>query len=143
MKTVTQTLEIPESKFDFLEMPLFQQEYKNLNTAWNITVSRTRISRRMTGVIQKRAEAVLELFVLCGAMLRTLKQLPLEVFDVSIDTAIENLDKPYSEVVREMWDYLKHYPNDWHTRDIEMFPIHDFDYDDEPVNKYYINYILE
>ena len=126
MKIVTQSITIPQSRADFHSMIEFKREHNNFQNEWNVNVTRHRIATNYCcnyGANDKpKANKVLDFFVECGAMLRTLKRLPLDTFGVSMDDVIKGIEQPYGEYVAKMWDFLRHYPRDWHLRDTQMFP---------------------
>lgn len=122
MRKIVKTLELPETIEDFKKNKIYDNERSVLDSAWNINVIRTRIQRYDIAADYVNAGRVLDLFVTCGAMLRTLKKMPLDVFGVKMEDAINRIDAPYKEYVGKMWDYLRHYDRDWYIRDIEMFP---------------------
>lgn len=126
MKTVTKSLNIPHSRADFHSMPEFQREHSNFQNEWNVNVIRHRIATNnfcTYGAKDKpKARKVLDFFVECGAMLRTLKRLPLDTFGVCMDDVIKGIEQPYGEYVAKMWDYLRRHPRDWELRDTQMFP---------------------
>jgi len=117
MNIVTKSITIPQSRADFHSMLVFEREHQNFKNEWNVNVTRNRIAK-----YGEKAYKVLDFFVECGAMLRTLKRLPLDTFGVSMDDAIKGIEQPYGEYVAKMWDFLRHYPRDWEYRDTQMFP---------------------
>lgn len=126
MKTVTQSLNIPQSRADFHLMPEFQREHSIFQNLWNVNATRHRIATNYCctyGTKDKpKAHKVLDFFVECGAMLRTLKRIPLDTFGVSMDDVIKGIEQPYGEYVAKMWEFLRRYPRDWELRDTQMFP---------------------
>lgn len=117
MNIVTKSITIPQSRADFHSMLVFEREHQNFKNEWNVNVTRNRIAK-----YGEKAYKVLDFFVECGAMLRTLKRLPLDTFGVSMDDVIKGIEQPYGEYVAKMWDFLRHYPRDWEYRDTQMFP---------------------
>ena len=126
MKIVTKAIKIPQSRADFHEMNEFIREHDNFKNEWNVNVTRHRIATNHFcnyGAKDKtKACKVLDFFVECAAMLRTLKRLPLDTFGVRMDDVIKGIEQPYGEYVAKMWDFLRHYPRDWELRDTQMFP---------------------
>ena len=136
MRKIIQTLELPETLKDFEKSRIYDNERSVLDCAWNINVIRQRIQRYDIASDFVKAGRVLDLFVTCGAMLRTLKKMPLKVFGVKMEEAIDRIEAPYKEYVGKMWDYLRHYDRDWYIRDIEMFP-YEIDKDVKEMRKTY------
>lgn len=136
MRKIIQTLELPETIKDFEKNKIYDNERSVLDGAWNINVIRQRIQRYDIASDFVKAGRVLDLFVTCGAMLRTLKKMPLKVFGVKMEDAIDRIEAPYKEYVGKMWDYLRHYDRDWYIRDIEMFP-YEIDKDVKEMRKTY------
>lgn len=126
MKIVTKSIKIPQSRADFHAMTEFIREHDNFKNEWNVNATRGRIRDNYCcnyGAKDKpKAYKVLDFFVECGAMLRTLKRLPLGTFGVSMDDVIKGIEQPYGEYVAKMWDFLRKYPHDWEQRDTQMFP---------------------
>lgn len=136
MRKIIKTLELPETLEDFKKNRIYDKERSVLDAAWNINVTRTRIQKYDIASDFVKAGRVLDLFVTCGAMLRTLKKMPLDVFGVKMEEAIDRIEAPYKEYVGKMWDYLRHYNRDWYMRDIEMFP-YEVDEDVKEMRKTY------
>lgn len=136
MRKIIQTLELPETIKDFEKNKIYDNERSVLDSAWNINVIRNRIQGYDIASDFVKAGRVLDLFVTCGAMLRTLKKMPLKVFGVKMEEAIDRIEAPYKEYVGKMWDYLRHYDRDWYIRDIEMFP-YEIDKDVKEMRKTY------
>lgn len=126
MTIVTKSINIPQSRADFHSMLAFEREHANFQNEWNVNAVRHRIAENYCcnyGTKDKpKAYKVLDFFVECAAMLRTLKRLPLDTFGVSMDDVIKGIEQPYGEYVAKMWDFLRHYPRDWELRDTQMFP---------------------
>ena len=126
MNIVTKSIKIPQSRADFHSMLVFEREHHNFKNEWNVNAARNRIAENYCckyGAKDKpRAYKVLDFFVECGAMLRTLKRLPLDTFGISMDDVIKGIEQPYGEYVAKMWEFLRHYPRDWEYRDTQMFP---------------------
>lgn len=136
MRKIIQTIELPETIKDFEKNKIYDHERSVLDCEWNINVIRNRIQRYDIASDFVKAGRVLDLFVTCGAMLRTLKKMPLQVFGVKMEEAIDRIEAPYKEYVGKMWDYLRHYDRDWYSRDIEMFP-YEIDKDVKEMRKTY------
>jgi len=136
MRKIIQTIELPETIKDFEKNKIYDHERSVLDCEWNINVIRQRIQRYGIASDFVKAGRVLDLFVTCGAMLRTLKKMPLQVFGVKMEEAIDRIEAPYKEYVGKMWDYLRHYDRDWYIRDIEMFP-YEIDKDVKEMRKTY------
>jgi hypothetical protein len=136
MRKIIQTIELPETIKDFEKNKIYDHERSVLDCEWNIKVIRNRIQRYDIASDFVKAGRVLDLFVTCGAMLRTLKKMPLQVFGVKMEEAIDRIEAPYKEYVGKMWDYLRHYDRDWYIRDIEMFP-YEIDKDVKEMRKTY------
>lgn len=126
MKIVTKSIKIPQSREDFHGMIEFMREHAKFKAEWNVNAVRGRIRDNYCcnyGAKDKpRAYKVLDFFVECGAMLRTLKRLPLDTFGIRMDDVIKGIEQPYGEYVAKMWEFLRHYPRDWEQRDTQMFP---------------------
>ena len=126
MRIVTRAITIPQRREDFHAMLAFQREHSNFQNEWNVKAVRNRITENYCcnygETDKRRAYKVLDFFVECAAMLRTLKRLPLDTFGVKMDDAIKEIEQPYGEYVAKMWDFLRHYPRDWEHRDTQMFP---------------------
>ena len=126
MKIVTKSIKIPQSREDFHGMIEFIREHTQFKEEHNVKAVRGRIRDNYCcnyGAKDKpKAYKVLDFFVECAAMLRTLKRLPLDTFGVRMDDVIKGIEQPYGEYVAKMWDFLRHYPRDWELRDTQMFP---------------------
>lgn len=126
MKTVFNPIEIPETRADFYGMPLFRRELDFLAKEWNVNVQRHRI-REMAKADQPKADFVLRFFVECGAMTYTLMQMPLREYKIDVTEVLDDMERPFADFVAEMYKFCQYYSRDWHSRDIQMFPIEDID----------------
>jgi hypothetical protein len=123
---VTQTINIPQHREEFHSNEIFKREHKIFQNEWNVNATRNRMRDNYCCTYGKadkvKANKVLDFFVECGAMLRTLKRLPLDSFKVTMEECIKGIEQPYGKYVAQMWEFLRRYPRDWEHRDTQMFP---------------------
>ena len=136
MKTVFNPISIPETRADFYDIDLFRRELDFLVKAWNVNVTRHRI-KEMAKADQPKADFVLRFFIECGAMTYTLMKMPLSVYRLDAKEVIDGLERPFAGFVADMYKFCQYYSRDWHSRDIQMFPIDDIERHPNKVRELY------
>lgn len=131
MKSVTKTIQIPETLEDFTKIDVFIDSLARLNDESNIKNAHARIDDRF-GDVQTpddrvKAHAVLDFFTICLAMVHALNRMPLGAFDQTISGVISGVEHPYRKYAEMMWETLRAKNDNIYAYDVDVFPfcVHD------------------
>lgn len=131
MKSVTKTIQIPETLEDFTKIGVFIDSLARLNDESNIKNAHARIDDRF-GDVQApddkvKAHAVLDFFTICLAMVHALDRMPLGAFDQTISGVLSGVEQPYRKYAEMMWETLRAKNDNIYAYDADVFPfrVHD------------------
>ena len=131
MKSVTKTIQIPETLEDFTRIGVFIDSLARLNDEGNVKNARARIDDRFGDVQlpddRVKAHAVLDFFTICLAMVHALDRMPLGAFDQTISGVLSGVEQPYREYAEMMWETLRAKNDNIYAYDVDVFPfcVHD------------------
>ena len=126
MKSVTKTIQIPETLEDFTKIGVFIDSLARLNDESNIKNAHARIDDRF-GDVQTpddrvKAHAVLDFFTICLAMVHALDRMPLGAFDQTISGVLSGVEQPYRKYAEMMWETLRAKNDNIYAYDVDVFP---------------------
>lgn len=122
MKSVTKTIQIPETLEDFTRTGVFIECLAHLNDEGNVKNARARIDEIQLPDDRVKAHAVLDFFTICLAMVHALDHMPLGAFDLTISDAISGVEPLYREYAKKMWETLRAKNSNIYAYSAEVFP---------------------
>ena len=122
MKSVTKTIQIPETLEDFSRTGVFIDSLARLNGEGNVKNSRDRIDEIPLPDDRVKAHAVLDFFTICLAMIHALYRMPLDAFDQTISGVLSGVDPLYREYAKKMWETLRAKPSNIYAYSTDLFP---------------------
>lgn len=122
MKSVTKTIQIPETLEDFTKTGVFIDSLARLNGEGNVKNSRARIDEIPLPDDRVKAHAVLDFFTICLAMIHALYRMPLDAFDQTISGVLSGVEPLYREYANKMWETLRTKQSNIYAYSTDLFP---------------------